>query len=191
MKTSGIKLGLFSLLVLQILVMAACSDDDLKNAKSISPQKITLSKDRTYGAEVIYSDSAKVKAKGYATILDQVTPSVGAKYSEMPKGVKIQFFDEFLKNTGTITSDYAINKETEKITIFRKNVIVVTDKITFVTDQLTWDENKKIYYSPSGTVTTKDGNVLKGTEFSAPQDFSTYKILQATAEANVKGDLLQ
>ncbi|MDQ7947915.1 MAG: hypothetical protein REI78_07555 [Pedobacter sp.] len=171
-------------------VLLACTDDDLQNATAISSKKITLSKDRSYDVEIIYSDSAKVKAKGFAPILDQVTPSQGMKYNEMPKGVKVEFFDEMLKSTGTIRSDYAINRESDKVTVFKKNVVVVTETITFTTEQLTWDENKRNYTSPAGTVTTKDGNVLTGTAFSAPQDFSTFKIVQGTGSANVKNDLI-
>ena len=170
--------------------LSSCGGDDLKKVSSIAANKITLTKDRTYGAEVIYSDSAKVKAKGYAPILDKVTPSTGAGYMEMPKGVKIYFLDEFLKSKGSITSDYAINKETEKITIFRKNVVVVTDNMTFTTEELTWDENKRLYTSPAGTVTTKDGNVLNGTSFSAPQDFSTYSITMPSGQANIENGKL-
>lgn len=170
---------------------SACGSDDLKNVPSISSKKIILSKDRSYGVEIIYSDSAKVKAKGFAPILDKVTPSLGDSYSEMPKGVKINFFNDQLQTTGTITSGYAINKETQKITIFRKNVIVVNDNITFKTEELIWDENKRLYSSPYGTVTTKDGGVISGTEFSAPQDFSTYKISQASGSTYVKGNLTQ
>jgi len=166
-------------------LLSSCEGDDLKKVSSIAANKITLTKDRTYGVDVIYSDSAKVKAKGYAPILDKVTPSAGSIYSEMPKGIKIYFFDDFMKSKGTITSDYAINKETEKITIFRKNVIVVTDNMTFTTEELTWDENKKKYFSPAGTVTTKDGNILNGTSFEAPQDFSTYSITMPSGQANV------
>lgn len=171
-------------------LLSSCEGDDLKKVPSIAVNKITLSKDRTYGAEVIYSDSAKVKAKGYAPILDKVTPSAGAAYMEMPQGVKIYFLDEFLKSKGTITSKYAINKESEKITIFRKNVVVVTDNMTFTTEELTWDENKRLYTSPAGIVTTKDGNVLNGTSFSAPQDFSTYNITLPTGTANVENGKL-
>lgn len=186
----------FKLLSLSFLLSAlsflfsSCGEDDLKKVSAISTNKVTLSKDRTYGAEVIYSDSAKVKAKGYAPILDKVTPSTGAGYMEMPKGVKIYFLDDFLKNKGTITSDYAINKETEKITIFRKNVVVVTDNMTFTTEELIWNENTKMYNSPSGTVTTKDGNILNGTSFSAPQDFSTYSITMPSGQANVENGKL-
>lgn len=171
-------------------LFSSCGGDDLKKVSSIAANKVTLSKDRTYGAEVIYSDSAKVKAKGYAPIFDKVTPSAGAIYSEMPKGVKIYFYDELLRTKGSITSDYAINKETERITIFKKNVVVVTDNMTFTTEELTWDENKREYRSPAGTVTTKDGNVLTGTSFTAPQDFSTYSITLPSAEAYIENGKL-
>ncbi|MNK29992.1 hypothetical protein D3C87_483980 [compost metagenome] len=188
---ANVKLFLLSSLLFAFcFLFSSCGEDDLKKVSAISANKVTLTKDRTYGAEVIYSDSAKVKAKGYAPILDKVTPSSGAAYMEMPKGVKIYFLDEFLKNKGTITSDYAINKETEKITIFRKNVVVVTDNMTFTTEELIWNENTKMYNSPSGTVTTKDGNVLNGTSFSAPQDFSTYSITMPSGQANVENGKL-
>jgi hypothetical protein len=172
-----------------ILGICSCTDDDLKNAAAISSKKITLTKDRTYGMDVIYSDSAVVKAKGYAPIYDKVTPAQGTQYNEMPKGVKIEFYDAYLQVTGTITSDYAINDETKQTTIFRKNVVVVNDRMTFTTEELTWDETKKLYSSPYGTVVTKTGDVLTGSAFSAPQDFSTYKINTASGSGYIKGEI--
>ena len=180
---------LLCLLAIVIVCFSACTDDDLKNATAISSKKIALTKDRSYGVEVIYSDSALVKAKGYAPIYDKVTPTQGAKYNEMPEGVKIEFFDAYLQVTGTITSNYAINNETDQITIFRKNVVVVNDQMTFTTEELTWDEKKKLYYSPNGTVVAKDGTVFTGAQFSAPQDFSTYTIVKGAGETYVKGDM--
>lgn len=192
MNRSGIQSGIPFCLIALLLIVVSCNTDDLKTASTISSKKITLTKDRTYGMELTYSDSAYVKAIGYAPILDKVTPSTGSIYSEMPKGVKIEFYDQYLQVTGTITSDYAIYKETERITIFRKNVVVVNDQITFRTEELIWDENKKMYFSPEGTVTKKiDGSVLKGTKFSAPQDFSSYSIVEAAGDTYVKGDLTQ
>ncbi|HTM98716.1 MAG TPA: hypothetical protein VL088_08240 [Pedobacter sp.] len=182
---NGLKIGF---LAISILCICSCTEDDLKNAAAISSKKITLTKDRTYGMEVTYSDSAVVKAKGYAPIYDKVKPSEGAIYNEMPKGVKLEFYDAYLQVTGTITSNYCINDETKRTTIFRKNVVVVNDKMTFTTEELTWDENLKMYSSPYGTVVTKGGDVLTGSAFSAPQDFSSYKINTATAEGYVKND---
>ncbi len=183
------KVNFLILLALTTVCLSACSEDDLKNATAISSKKVALSKDRSYGVEVIYSDSAVVKAKGFAPIYDKVVPTQGVKYNIMPEGVKIEFFDAYLQVTGTITSKYAINNETNKITIFKKNVVVVNDEITFTTEELTWDENKKMYFSPYGTVTNKSGEVLTGAQFSAPQDFSTYSISKGAGEAYVKGDI--
>lgn len=181
----------FLILLMASTCLLACNDDDLKSVAAVSAKKVTLTKDRSYGVEVIYSDSAKVKAKGFAPILDKVTPSIGNIYSEMPKGVNILFYDQFLKQTGSIKSDYAINKETEKITIFRKNVIVVSEGMTFTTDELTWNQNTATYTSPYGTVKGKDGSVVTGSQFSAPQDFSTYSITEASGQTYFDGQLTQ
>jgi hypothetical protein len=186
-----IKNQLFAIIAVLMVTISACGDDDLKKANTISSKKITLTTDRSLDVEIIYSDSAKVKAKGFAPILDKVTPSVGNVYSEMPKGVNIIFYDEFLRQKGSIKSDYAINKETEKITIFRKNVVVVSDNMTFTTEELTWDENKKMYTSPYGTVTGKDGTILTGSSFTAPHDFSTYEINTASGQTYFDGKLTQ
>lgn len=190
MRRLDIKSGLV-LLFIGFCFLSSCTSDDLKTASSISVKKIILSRDRTLGADVTYSDSGFVKAKGFAPILDKIVPANGGITNEMPNGVKIEFFDQYTRVTGTITSNYAVNKESERITIFRKNVVVINDQITFRTEELTWDENKKMYFSPAGTVTKKDGSVLNGTNFSAPQDFSTYDITQASGTTYVQGDLSQ
>lgn len=190
MSRLGIKSGLL-LFSLIIPILWSCGSDDLKTASSISVKKVILSRDRSLGVDIIYSDSAIVKAKGFAPILDKIVPANGGMYNEMPKGVKIEFFDQLMRVTGTITSDYAINKESERITIFKKNVVVINDMITFRTEELTWDENKRMYFSPAGTVTKKDGSLLNGTSFSAPQDFSTYEITEAAGSTYVEGNLAQ
>ena len=45
----------FFILPLGLLILTSCNDDDLKNASSISSKKVVLSKDRTLGADIIYS----------------------------------------------------------------------------------------------------------------------------------------
>lgn len=188
MQTAGI---LFRLAVLCMipLFLSSCNEDDLKKAAKISAKKVTLTRDRSLRVDITFSDSAVVKAKGYAPVLDQVNPSEGSKYQEMPGGVKITFFDPLQKVTGTITSDYAIRKETEGITIFKKNVVVVREDLTFNTEELTWDERKKKYFSPRGIVTRPDGTILNAVNFSAPEDFSSVDFEQGSGETFVKGDL--
>ena len=178
------------LLCLIPLFLSSCGEDDLKKAAVISAKKVVMSKDRSLKVEIVFSDSAVVKAKGIAPVLDQVNPSSGAKYEEMPKGVHITFYDPLLVVTGTLVSDYAIRKETEQLTVFRKHVVVVRDDLTFNTEELTWDERKKKFFSPSGVVTKPDGTVLNAINFVAPEDFSTVEYDQTSGQAYVKGDLL-
>jgi hypothetical protein len=163
----------FCMVMLCIIQLSACGEDDLKKAARLS-KKISLDTNRTLGVEIIYSDSAKVKAKGFARVLDKITPANGAIFSEMPRGVKIEFLDEKQNITGSIVSDYAIMKEAEKLTIFKRNVVVVNQTLTFNTEELIWDENKRMFFSPKGIVTKPDGSFANAVNFSAPQDFSYY-----------------
>ncbi|WP_231490658.1 hypothetical protein [Pedobacter sp. Leaf170] len=183
------KTFLYGLMLGLPLFLVSCGDDDLKKANAVGDKKITLNRDRTLGVEIIYSDSARVKAKGNAPIMDKVTPSNGGEYQEMIKGVKIDFFNvQTGKIDGTLISDYAIRRSQEQKTIFRKNVIVKNIKgDTFSSEELIWDEAQKIFYSKQKvTVKTIDGNILDGVDFQAPQDFSTYTFNSATGQAVLK-----
>ena len=171
--------------------ITSCNEDDLKKAAAISSNKVALTRDRSLGVEVVYSDSAKVKAKGFAPVLDKMSPKNGKMYQEMPKGVSVDFYGDQQVKTGSISSEYAIMKDTEQITIFRKNVVVITDNMTFTTEELTWDQNKKMFFSPKGVVKRPDGSFVDAVNFSAPQDFSTTTFEQGFAETYIKGDLSQ
>ena len=190
MKGRGISAFILMLGLSQVL-WTSCNDDDLKKAASVAASKVTFTRDRSLGVEVIYSDSAVVKAKGFAPVLDKMTPKDGKMYQEMPKGVAIDFYGDKQVKTGSISSDYAIMRDTEQITIFRKNVVVVTESMTFTTEELTWDQNKKMFFSPKGVVKRPDGSFVDAINFSAPQDFSTTTFEQGYAETYIKGELGQ
>ncbi|MET4082314.1 hypothetical protein ABIB40_002272 [Pedobacter sp. UYP30] len=186
------KIGfLLSVSILMLLFLAGCGSDDLKNVSAISAKKITFSRERTLGVEIIYSDSALVKARGVAPILDKITPSTGGAYQEMIKGVKIDFFAKDGEKDGTLTSDYAIKKDSEQKTTFKKHVVVKNSKgDTFSSEELIWDEAKKLFYSNLPvTVKTTDGNSVEGMDFEAPQDFSSYKITRGSGEVKLKDEL--
>jgi len=115
------KAFLFGLMLVLPLLLVSCGDDDLKKANAVKNQKLILNRDRTLGVEIIYSDSARVKAKGNAPIMDKVTPSTGGEYQEMIKGVKIDFFNaQTGEIDGTLISDYAIRRSQEQKNHFQK-----------------------------------------------------------------------
>ena len=63
-----LKAFLYGLFLVLPFFLASCGDDDLKKANSVSINKTILSRDRTIGVDIIYSDSARIKAKGAAPI---------------------------------------------------------------------------------------------------------------------------
>jgi hypothetical protein len=189
MKCRGI-IGFIVILGFLQVFLASCNDDDLKKAAAISSKDISAV-DRSYGFGLTYSDSAYVKGIGYAPILDKITPKKGNPYQEMPKGVKIDFYDQTLKKTGSITSNYAIMKEKEQLTIFRKHVVVINENLTFNTEELTWNQQKKMFFSPKGVVVKPDGSTFNAVNFSAPEDFSYIITDIGNGETYIQGDLAQ
>ncbi len=165
------------------IFLSSCAEDDLKKAPKA--KGILLNRDRTTKVDIIYSDSAKVKAQGFAPVLDKVTETNGSTYQEMPKGVKINFIDDSTNIKGSITSDYAIMKDVEKTATFRRNVVVVNEKLTFNTEELVWDQNKRMFFSPKGVITKADGTVLNALDFSATEDFSLINWSNGTGETYV------
>src|SRR5476651_1803872 len=129
-------------LLICMLLLNACENslNDIKKIASKEEDKpISVSK----GVDVIYSDSAKVKAH----MLTPLMIDSNGVYQEMPKGVKIIFYDEDMKEKGTIVWDYAMQREKDNMIIFRKNVVATNIQgETFKSEELIYDKtNKKLY----------------------------------------------
>ncbi len=172
-----------------VLFSVTACENDLEKVKQVSLERLKPVK-TSYDVEVIYSDSAKVKVKMDAPVVLQF--ETNDPYYEMPKGVKAVFFDENLKQTSTVTSEYAIRRENQKIVELRKNVVATNAKgETFKSEELIWDENQKRFYSNKIVNITTVGRTIMGTKFWSNEDFSYYEIAQGTGVFDVKDDLTQ
>lgn len=169
-----------------ILLQFSC-ENDLRDVEQISAKKLIVPVDRSTGVEIIYSDSARVKAK-------LITPELlnyktDKPYLEMKKGVTVIFYDQDQQETSRVKSDYAIRREREYIIELKRNVVVTNVKgETFKSEELIWDENKKRFYSNRLVSITSKDNVLFGTSFWANEDFSYYEIVQSTGDLMLKGE---
>ena len=167
--------------------VVSCENSDLKKARAIALQE-KMKVETTLGAEIIYSDSAKVKAKMKAPVLLHFQTE--NPYYEMPKGIDVTFYDEQLQPTSTVTSDYAIRREKEKLVELRKNVVATNTKgETFKSEELIWDEKTKMYHSDKLVTITQGGSQLFGYSFWAKEDFSDYGIADASGTVEFQGDL--
>ena len=173
----------YSLFIFILLAQIAC-ENDLRDVEEVSSKKISVPVDKSTGVEIIYSDSAKVKAK-------LITPELlhfktENPYYEMKKGVTIIFYDLTLKESSRVIADYAIRRENEKQVELKQNVVATNKKgETFKSDELIWDENKKRFTSNKMVSVSLGGNTYYGTSFWANEDFSYYEMKQATGDLNL------
>ncbi|HEY4322415.1 MAG TPA: LPS export ABC transporter periplasmic protein LptC [Mucilaginibacter sp.] len=174
-----------------MLILSSC-ENSLNDIKKIASAEENKPISKSTGVDVIYSDSAKVKARLTAPLmieyLDEAKP-----YREMPKGVKIVFFDDDLKEKGTITADYAVQREKENIIEFRRNVVATNAQgEIFKSDELIDDQGKKKLYSNKPVeIIMKSGNVMNGTGFNSNESLYPWHIDQSTGVFHVEEKAVQ
>src|SRR5882757_3954105 len=129
-----------------MLLLSAC-ENSLNDIKKIASKEENRPISRSTGVDVIYSDSARVKAHLTAPLMISYedTPK---PYKEMTKGIKIIFYDANLKETGNIVSDRAVQRDKENIMEFHKNVVATNAQgQIFKSDELIYDMTAKKMHS--------------------------------------------
>ncbi len=179
-------------LMLLLPVFFWSCENDLKKVQQISSREVNKPVETTIGVDVIYSDSAKVKARMTAPLMLNYTETKKVKpYYKMPKGIKIDFYDPKQKLISTVTAEYAITKNLNKIIELHRNVVVVNDKgDTFKSEELIWDQvGKRFYSNQFSTLAKTDGNTISGSTFKCNEDLSRPEFLQSTGKFNVNQGL--
>ncbi|MBL7882798.1 MAG: LPS export ABC transporter periplasmic protein LptC [Bacteroidia bacterium] len=172
-------------IILTSLFFVACENDIAKVNSITAELQNKLPIESGKNVEIIYSDSAKVKAKLTAPQLDRYI----TKKSQMvfPKGLAVIFYDGQQKQKNKLTANYGVGYDNgtqlEKMEV-KNNVVVVNEKgDKLETEHLTWNAaTQKIFTDKFVKITTKE-EVIWGDGLEANQDFSEYEI------KNVKGQL--
>jgi LPS export ABC transporter protein LptC len=177
--------NLFLPVVIAGITLITGCENSLKDIQKISANEVSKPVERYTGVDVIYSDSARVKAHMTAPVM--INYKVKKPYIEMPNGVKVIFYDNNLHETSTIVADYAIRHEVEKTIELRKNVVGTNVKgDTFTSDELIWDEStKQIHSSKLVHVKMSDGSISDGTSFTSDENFNHWTMTQGTGTFHV------
>ena len=103
-------------------------------------------------------------------------------YQEMPKGVKMLFYDDDLSVKGTLTADYAINKEKENVIIFRNNVVVTNAQgQVFKSEELIYDETGKSFHTDKHVeINLGNGDVMEGVGAKSNESLYPWTIDKST-----------
>jgi LPS export ABC transporter protein LptC len=172
----------FYILALFLAWLYSCEND--KSKVDLITKKNYLPVESAENIEILYSDSANLKAKLNAPVMNNYASD--KSYVEMPKGINLKFFDDSLQIISTLTANYAISREKEDVMEARNNVVIVNQKGEQLnTEHLIWDKkSKKIYSDVFAKITTKD-EIIYGNGFESNEDFTKYKILQVKGVFNV------
>ncbi len=135
--------------------------------------------------EVIYSDSGRIKIKLNAPVMMRYT---GEKpYLEMPKGVKVLFYDDTMNVNSHLSANYAISREKEEIMEARNNVVVVNEKGEQLnTEHLVWDKKQATIHTKEFVKITTADEIIYGNGLESNQSFTKYKIKDIKGTINLK-----
>ncbi len=127
--------------------------------------------------EITYTDSAKIKLKIFAPILNNYEKTEDSSYTECPEGIEVHIYDKLGEVKTKITANYAIKHENIYIWEAKDDVVVVNKKGEQLnTEHLIWDQEKEIIYTDKYVRITTDNETLHGNGMTAKQDFTNWKI---------------
>ena len=170
------------------LVLFSCKDSKTELDKMMTKQEIIPSEEGQV-VEILYTDSGLVTMRLTAPILNHYTANVPEPYTEMPKGIIIEFYNQQGEMKTTMRALYAIRYEKSKRLEARNKVVVINvNGEVLNTEKLNWDEaGKKIYTDAFVKITTKK-DVMRGTGMEANQDFTEYEIRNFSGSTSVPGE---
>ena len=169
------------------LLFASCSNNLDEARLIVSRANVNIEKGK--GVEINYSDKGMVRIKAIASTATRFNS--GRPYFEFSDGIKILFYNEMHNVESTLTAKYATAYENSHSMTARDSVVVINDKGEILnTDELIWDEDKKIIYSNSFVkITTKD-EIIYGNGMTANENFTGYVIKNITGTIKVNSSAL-
>lgn len=180
-----VNIAVFLNLFLLVIQISACTTD-LEKVELVGNKEL-LPVETATDLQIIYSDSARIKAVIFAPLFERY---VGTEiYTEMKDGVNVKFYDDNGNIISTLTSNYAIHKTEEKLMEVRKKVEVVNVKgEKLKTEYLQWNEQTgRIYTNEFVTISTAE-NTIMGNGLESDQEFTNYTILNPVGNFIIKNE---
>ena len=178
---------LFLLTVISALLLSSCKNDLAEARLVVSRANVNLEKGKE--VEINYSDRGVTRIKAIAPTATRFNNS--KPYLEFSDGIKILFYNERREIESTLTAKYATAYENSHSMTARDSVVVINNKGEIMnTDELIWDEDKKIIYSNSFVKIRTADEIIYGNGMTANENFTGYVIKNITGTIKVKSSNL-
>lgn len=173
-----------------LLLMGSCRNDPKEIKALVS--KSALQEDKAYDVTFIISEHGVAKVRIYAKEFirnDVAKPP----FTDMKKSIRVEFFDDSLHVTNTLTAHYARYYEKQGNVLLRDSIVVKNIKgETLKTQELVWNQNIKKYFTEKPVSIQTPTQILYGDGLEANEDFSWYEIKHPTGVVQVnKSELPQ
>jgi LPS export ABC transporter protein LptC len=174
------------IIICGLLLLSGC-EKNIEVIKSLGNIKV-LPAVSAQDMEVLYSDSAKIKMKVTAKLMNMYNIPE-KQYKEFPKGILVYQYDSVMQVEATIKADYAIIYDNKKVWEARNDVVAKNLKKNeqLFTEELFWDQTKGIIYSTKFTkIINSDGVFYGDGGFQANQDLSKWHLIGVKGKVNIK-----
>jgi LPS export ABC transporter protein LptC len=166
-------------LILVCLIAIGCTGTDTKE-----PLEYKGPLSEFENVELYYSENDIVKVKMVAELLYEFESGD----REFPKGVYMEFFDEFGKIESTLKANHAYYFKKEDRWRGRGDVEVknLEKNQQLNTEELYWKPKEKKIFNDKFVTIRRDGDVIYGEGLEANEDMSDYVIKKPAAEFEMK-----
>ena len=165
---------IFPGILLVVASLASCTNDP-KEIDALTGDH-NLKEDIAHNVTIIYSENGQAKVRIYGTEFvrnDFAKPP----FTDIRKGLKMEFFDDSLKLESTLTAKYARFYEEKKSVLIRDSIVVNTRKQEEIrTEELVWNQNVKKIYTEKPVQIKTPTQTMYGDALEAEEDFSLYQI---------------
>lgn len=168
--------------LLFLLFFSSCKNDMSEAMLITSRANVNIETGKD--VEIHYSDNGvtRIIAKG-KTVTRYNTQK---PYMEFSDGMELDFFNQEGKVESRMTARYATVVENSNEMTARDSVVVINEKGERLdTDELIWDEQKKIIYSNSFVKITTNDEIIFGKGMTANQNFTDYVVKSISGKIKV------
>lgn len=143
----------------------------------------------TFDVNTLISDSGVIRYHLEADEWFMFEREDTSSYWLFPKGIFVEQYDSLFAREAMIEGDSAIYYKDAQLWRIDRNVhIENSEGRQFDTQQLFWDQKKKIVYSDSAVRITAQEEIIEGVGFLSNEQITKYTILQVTGIITVKRD---
>ena len=173
----------FSLLCTAMLMFSGC-EEKIKPSVLSTVDSQTLPQQESWNSTIVVSDSGHITAiilAGYIRVFES------DQKTQMSQGVRVRFFNPQGIQTSVLTSEEGSVDEATNNLEARKNVIVVSsDSSHMTTEQLFWDNQRQLIYTPAYVQITTEKDKLQGHGFESDQSLKNYRIFRVTGQSQTE-----